>query len=128
MPIQGVRVDELQSNFGAARGARIHEGIDIMAPRGAPVRSATNGEVQFAGSTSLGGWTVWVRSTEIDLWYAHLDGIAPNVIEGARVTSETLVGWVGNTGNAVGGPPHLHFEVVTRAGPVDPLPLLRDRP
>lgn len=128
MPIGGIRVDQLRSNFGVPRGGRVHEGIDIMVPRGTPVHSASTGEVMFAGPTPLGGWTVWVRSAGIDLWYAHLDGIAPNVTKGVRVSTDTLLGWVGNTGNAVGGPPHLHFEVVTSTGPVDPLPLLRDRP
>lgn len=127
MPVEGVRVGDVASNFGAQRAGRVHEGLDIFAPRGTPVLSAGHGVVHFLGATELGGWTVWVRDGDRDVWYTHLDAIAPGLSRGARVTPLTAIGWVGNSGNAAGGPAHLHFELVTEQGPVDPLPFLADR-
>lgn len=127
MPVEGVRVRDVVSNFGASRGTRVHEGIDIFAPRDTPVRSAGHGVVHFLGNTPRGGWTVWIRDGNRDVWYAHLAAIAPDLAPGMPVTPQTTIGWVGNSGNASGGPPHLHFELVTPAGPVDPLPFLVDR-
>jgi murein DD-endopeptidase MepM/ murein hydrolase activator NlpD len=127
MPVAGVRVDDVTGNFGAPRGSRRHDGVDIFAPRGTPVHAAAAGTVRFAGATPRGGWTVWIRSAGWDVWYTHLDAIAPGLREGMAVGPDALVGWVGNTGNASGSPTHLHFEVATGAGPVDPLPLLADR-
>jgi murein DD-endopeptidase MepM/ murein hydrolase activator NlpD len=127
MPVEGMRVGDVVSNFGAARGGRMHEGVDIFAPRGTRVFSAGHGVVHFLGATALGGWTVWVRDGNRDIWYTHLDAIAPGLSRSARVTPETAIGWVGNSGNASGGPTHLHFELVTPQGAVDPLPFLADR-
>ena len=127
MPVTGVRVRDVVGNFGAPRGRRIHEGLDIMAPEGTEVYAAAAGTVAFAGRTALGGWTVQIEGDTRTFWYTHLQSIAPDLAEGVRVTPATLIGRVGRSGNAAGGPPHLHFEIVTAKGPVDPLPLLRDR-
>jgi murein DD-endopeptidase MepM/ murein hydrolase activator NlpD len=127
MPVAGVRVADVTSNFGARRGARRHEGMDIFAPRGTPVKSAAAGTVRFAGTTERGGWTVWIRSSGWDVWYTHLHAIAPGLREGSTVRADTLLGWVGNTGNASGGATHLHLELASTGGPVDPLPFLDDR-
>lgn len=127
MPVEGVRVTDVIGNFGVPRGTRIHEGIDIEASAGTPLYSAGHGTVHFLGNTELGGWTVWVKHGNHDFWYTHLQGIAPGLRKRARVTPQTLIGWVGSTGNASGGQPHLHFEIVVAGRPVDPLPFLVDR-
>ena len=127
MPVEGIRVADVVSNFGAVRGSRMHEGVDILAPRGTPVFSAGHGIVHFLGATKQGGWTVWIRDGNHDVWYTHLDAIAAELYPGSRVTPQTSIGWVGNSGNASGGPTHLHFELATSRGPIDPLPLLADR-
>jgi len=60
-------------------------------------------------------------------YYAHLDSYAPGIAVGEPVTRQTLLGYVGTTGNAQGTPPHLHFGVYTSSGAINPLPLLVDR-
>jgi murein DD-endopeptidase MepM/ murein hydrolase activator NlpD len=80
------------------------------------------------GENRLGGNTVWVVGAGgRGYYYAHLDGYAEGLEVGDYVTPDTVLGYVGTTGNAVGTPPHLHFGVYTRAGAIDPLPLLADR-
>ncbi len=60
-------------------------------------------------------------------YYAHFDSYAPGIAEGDYVTPQTVLGYVGTTGNAQGTPPHLHFGVYAPTGPINPLPLLTDR-
>jgi murein DD-endopeptidase MepM/ murein hydrolase activator NlpD len=61
-------------------------------------------------------------------YYAHLAAFAAEIRVGTKVTPETVIGFVGNTGNAAQTPPHLHFAVYAMSRVIDPLPLLRDRP
>ena len=122
-PVEGRNTQAILSVFGADRdaGRRSHHGVDIFAPRGTPVRSATPGRVTRAQNTKIGGKVVWVRDSEEvhSVYYAHLDS---QVVEsGALVEKGTLLGFVGNTGNAHGTAPHLHFGVYRRReGPIDP--------
>ena len=111
------------SFFGDSRdgGSRNHRGVDIFAPRGTPVLSATEGRVYRVRTTPVGGKVVWVRdSDEVNrVYYAHLDSQV--VKTGMEVERGTLLGFVGNTGNARTTPPHLHFAVYRgRRGAVDP--------
>lgn len=122
-PVQGRDTRAIQSGFGASRdaGRRSHHGVDIFAPRGTPVLSATNGRVSRANVTNVGGKVVWVRDSEQrqSLYYAHLDSQV--VRRGQDVELGDTLGFVGNTGNARTTPPHLHFGVYARRrGPVDP--------
>ena len=128
-PVQGKDVRAIESGFGVARdgGARSHEGVDIMAPRGTPAVAAEDGVVGNVGDDRLGGHVVSVEvpARGHSLYYAHLDSQA--VHTGQIVHAGDTVGYVGNTGNARGGPTHLHFGIYTSGGPVDPLPYLGDR-
>lgn len=119
-PVEGRSTGAIQSVFGDPRdgGSRRHHGVDIFAPRGTPVISATDGRVTRANTTNIGGKVVWVRDTRgQSLYYAHLDSQV--VRSGARVLAGDVLGFVGNTGNARTTPPHLHFGVYSR-GPVNP--------
>jgi len=130
MPVYGVKVSQVTNTWGAVRGAdRSHEGQDIFAPRGTPVFSATHGYVRRMGSGSaLGGTTVFVTGAGgRRYYYAHLDRIADGLRVGQEVTTDTVLGFVGNTGNAAATPPHLHFGVYQARRAIDPLPLLVDR-
>ena len=129
MPVDGVRVGEVTNTWGAARsGGRQHEGQDIFAERGTEVRSATAGYVVRIGENDLGGNVVFiVGAGGRRYYYAHLDRHATNLKAGDEVTTDTIVGYVGTTGNAAGTPPHLHFGVYTNDGAIDPFPLLIDR-
>lgn len=129
MPVQNVSRNSIRDTWHAARdNHRRHEGQDIFAPRGTPVTSATNGYVINIGENQLGGLTVSVAGAGGRVYYyAHLDSYAPNLTEGDRVTPNTVLGFVGTTGNAQGTPPHLHFGVYAMNGAINPLPLLADR-
>lgn len=129
MPLEDVRKKEIADTWQAPRGVgRRHEGQDIFAPKGTPILSGTNGYVYKIGENNLGGQTVSVISSGGRVYYyAHLDSYARGIAVGDRVTTRTVLGYVGTTGNAQGTPPHLHFGVYTFNGAINPLPLLSDR-
>ena len=129
MPLEDVRKKEIADTWQAARGeGRKHEGQDIFAPRGTPILSATSGYIYNIGENNLGGQTVSVISKGGRVYYyAHLDSYARGIRVGDRVTTRTVLGYVGTTGNAQGTPPHLHFGVYTPSGAINPLPMLTDR-
>ncbi|MEM6327048.1 MAG: M23 family metallopeptidase [Bacteroidota bacterium] len=126
VPVVGVAPRDLADTWGAARsGGRRHEGIDIFAPRGTPVVSATEGVVSRVGGNVLGGTVVGVVGPGREWhYYAHLDAHAPDLAEGQRVAPGDTLGFVGATGNAVGTPPHLHYGIYRVGGAVNPYPRL----
>jgi len=128
VPVDGVQLSRVKDSWHAPRaGGRLHEGQDIFAARGTIVYSATRGYVVRKGENELGGNTVFVMGAGgRNYYYAHLDSYAPDLAVGDYVTPETVLGYVGTTGNAAGTPPHLHFGVYASGGTIDPLPLMRD--
>lgn len=140
IPVAGMSASRLTDTFSASRGggARRHNAIDIMAPRGTPVVAAADGVVERLNATNrLGGITAYVRSDdgEWTYYYAHLDGYAPGLQQGRRIRRGDPIGFVGSTGNASADAPHLHFQI-SRMGPgdrwwqgspVNPYPLLVGR-
>jgi len=114
--------------FGAPRnGGRRHEGFDINARCGTPVKVARAGRVKRRRYDSVRhGNFVVVRSASErrDYWYSHLRSPA-RVRRGDQVTTGRRLGEVGATGNARSVGCHLHFELRGRGGPFDPLPRLR---
>lgn len=129
MPVKNVRKNQIADTWQAPRGAdRLHQGQDIFAPRGTPIMSATSGYVYKVGENNLGGQTVSVIGAGGRVYYyAHLDSYAPEIAVGDPVTTRTVLGYVGTTGNAQGTPPHLHFGIYTSSGAINPLPLITDR-
>ena len=129
VPVAGAgRGDYDQRSFGAPRAGHSHKGVDIFARRGTPVLSATNGVVLHTGVLSLGGNVVFVLGPGMRVYYyAHLDSVAARRFSPVRAGER--IGTVGNTGNAVGTPPHLHFSVgrILPLGDrayLDPVPML----
>ncbi|MBI5509217.1 MAG: M23 family metallopeptidase [Deltaproteobacteria bacterium] len=115
-PAQG----QITSRFGQ-RGSRTHDGIDIGAAKGAPVRAAAGGDVIYAAKQGGYGNLVLVRHGQgLVTVYAHLDRMT--VRRGQRLSLGTIIGSVGETGHASG--PHLHFEVRRGVSPENPLLLL----
>ena len=111
VPVDGVGADRLVDSWGAPRGpTRVHEGIDIMAPEGTPVRAAMAGTIAKLYRSKRGGITVYQSdaSGRVILYYAHLKGYAQGLSAGDKVAQGQLIGAVGATGNAT--TPHLHFE------------------
>lgn len=125
IPLRGVSRKQIADTWGAPRGAdRKHQGQDIFAKRGTPVYSATEGFVWRIGENNLGGKTVWVVGAGGRVYYyAHLDAYAEQLKAGDEVGTETILGYVGTTGNAKGTPPHLHFGIYTTGGAINPLDL-----
>jgi murein DD-endopeptidase MepM/ murein hydrolase activator NlpD len=119
--------------FGAPRpDVSWHHGDDIFAPLGAPVLAVADGTVFSVGWNKIGGWRLWLRDRGgNEFYYAHLSAYSPYALNNAQVRAGTVLGFIGNTGDAEGTPYHLHFEVHPVAllglgydGAVDPTPYL----
>jgi murein DD-endopeptidase MepM/ murein hydrolase activator NlpD len=118
IPVQGKTAHDLHDNFAELRGARPHEAIDILAERGTPVVAVAAGTVKKLFTSVPGGLTVYEFDPEAAYcyYYAHLDRYAEGLVEGKKLAKGDLVGYVGTTGNAPAGTPHLHFTIF-RLGP-----------
>ena len=124
----------LIDSFGFARmtgtpDQHWHEGIDIFAPTGTPLYAAERGVITRIGTGRLGGLKLWLRGESgTDWYYAHLSAFNDQLREGDLVDAGDLVGYVGQSGNAVGTPPHVHMQMHPGgARPVNPYPLLNMR-
>lgn len=90
----------------------VHKGVDIFAKKGTPIFSSTKGIVIFKGNLALGGNVVLLLAPKWQLHYfAHLQQIKVNYFD--FVSHKTIIGHLGDTGNAKGKPPHLHFSIMT---------------
>ena len=100
-------------DFAAARALTgWHHGNDVFAPAGAPVLAVTDGTLFLVGWNDIGGNRLWLRDTEgNEFYYAHLSAFSPLAYNGSRVRAGDVIGFVGASGDAVGTPPHLHFEI-----------------
>jgi murein DD-endopeptidase MepM/ murein hydrolase activator NlpD len=101
---------DITDSFGDPRpGGRHHEGDDIMAPRSSPIYAVESGTIEKASHGSLSGLEIILRgSSGNSFFYAHQ---SVNLVHsGEHVSAGQLIGRVGNTGDAAGGPTHLHFE------------------
>lgn len=132
MPVVGVNPEDLYDSYRTARsGGRTHLALDLFAPRGTPVVAITDGVLESVGTNGLGGNALWLRSEtgRYAFYYAHLDAFAEGLRAGLPVARGDTLGTVGTTGNARGTPPHLHLQMVLRAGgretPLNPYGLLR---
>ena len=137
IPVAGVTRQSIRSSWHEARdggGAHRHEGCDILAPRGTEVVAATDGVIWAMNRNELGGNVVYVLGSGLNVYYyAHLDSWAPGIAPGDTVKAGDALGAVGDSGDAKGGPTHLHFGVddlsIFGASWIDPAPMLkRGRP
>ncbi len=106
-------------------GFRFHLGTDVFAAYGTPVRAPVDGIARSANG-GLGGLTVKVHMDDGTYFYlAHLSGLADGFVDGMAVRTGDVVGYVGDSGNARGGSPHLHIGIYPHGGPpIDPKPVL----
>lgn len=136
LPVEGIMVGQLVDTYAQSResGRRVHNAIDILAPRGTRVLAAAPGVIEKLFKSDRGGNTVYVRSPDRHwtYYYAHLDSYAPGVRQGAAISAGEWLGAVGSSGNASAEAPHLHFAINRmRPGeqwfqgePVNPYPIL----
>ncbi|MEX2462481.1 MAG: M23 family metallopeptidase [Paenibacillaceae bacterium] len=106
------------STWGARRGwggLRIHEGTDLFANYGTPVRSTNHGIIEIKGWNPYGGWRIGIRDlNNVYHYYAHLSGYNKKIKKNDIVKPGQIIGWVGSSGYGKPGtsgkfPPHLHF-------------------
>lgn len=120
-PVQGARVS---SRFGMRSDPftghpAFHNGVDLAAPEGTPVKAAAAGEVIFVGTRDYyGNLVVLKHENGYETWYGHLK--TSFVLLNQRVNSGYILGEVGSTGRSTG--PHLHFEVRKNGQARDPVP------
>jgi murein DD-endopeptidase MepM/ murein hydrolase activator NlpD len=118
-PVQGPRA--FTNDWGQPRsGGRRHQGTDILSPRGTPIVANVSGTVSPHNS-GLGGISYYLRGDDGNTYFGtHLDRLSG---ASGRVSAGTVIGFNGNSGNARGGPTHLHFEIHPGGGgPVNPYP------
>ena len=130
IPVQHIKAKQLRDTWAASRShGRLHEGIDIMAPRGTKVMSATEGLIADLRNNNLGGKVIWIMGPGGSWhYYAHLDEHKRGLTVGDYVKKGELIGYVGNTGNARHTAPHLHYGIYLNGkgrGAVNPYPFLR---
>lgn len=112
-----------RDTWGAPRsGGRRHKGVDVFAPMGSPSYAVTDGVVTRISYSSLGGKQLYLRGNDGNqYYYAHMSGYASKA--GDRVRAGEVIAYIGDTGNARGGSPHVHFELHPGGGaPVNPTP------
>ena len=137
IPVEGLRPDQLQDTFKDSRSeGRVHDAIDIVAPRGTPVVAAADGRIVKLFKSVKGGITFYQLAAADEhyvLYYAHLERYADGLAEGHFARRGETVGYVGDSGNATPGNTHLHFQIYRVADPksfwagenLNPYPLLR---
>ena len=106
--------------------ATLHQGCDIMASMGVPAVACVNGTITLVTEGGNAGkyLRLTMEGSSTFFYYMHMQDIT--VSQGQRVSAGDLVGHVGDTGNAKGGAPHIHFEVHPDGGAaVNPYPLLK---
>ncbi len=112
-PISGLSLANLQDTFEEVHNGHRHEAIDILEPRGTPVRAVVSGTIRKLFLSKPGGNTIY-QFDDLGVYcyyYAHLDAYAKRLREGMRVERGDVIGFVGSTGNADARTPHLHFAI-----------------
>ena len=103
--------------------SRLHQGLDVFARHGTPLVAVADGVVSQKTRGGLAGIGVEITDSRgIEYFYAHLSGWAEGLREGMKVQRGQVIGYVGNTGNAISTPPHLHFEYQPDGRPRPPKP------
>lgn len=115
VPVAGVAPSSLRDSFNDARsGGRRHRALDIPARRGTPALAAVDGSILSMRQNALGGTTLYLvdEQRRFVYYYAHLDRYHDRISEGIEVKQGEVVGYVGTSGNAPPGFPHLHFQAL----------------
>lgn len=120
IPVANVSFENLSDTFKDARSeGRVHDAIDIIAPRNTPVLACADGRIVKLFQSERGGITLYQLSEDEKTvyYYAHLDHYADGVEAGKNVRRGDVIAYVGDTGNATPGNYHLHFAVALIPSP-----------
>jgi murein DD-endopeptidase MepM/ murein hydrolase activator NlpD len=102
-------------SFGAPRPnvpGGWHHGEDIFAPLGTPLLAVADGTIFSVGWNQYGGWRLWLRDGQGNqFYYAHLSAFSSLAVNGREVKAGQVIAFMGNTGEAITTPVHLHFEI-----------------
>lgn len=112
-PILGLGLADLRDTYEEIHNGHRHEAMDIIEPRGTPVRAVVPGTIRKLFLSKPGGITIYQfdEKEEYCYYYAHLDRYAEGLHEGMPVARGEVIGYVGSTGNAAENTPHLHFAI-----------------
>ena len=138
IPVEGVRPEQLRDTFQDSRSeGRVHDAIDIPAPRGTPVLAAADGRIVKLFASVPGGTTIYqlAPDNKTIYYYAHLDRYSDGLKEGHFARRGEVIAYVGDTGNSGAGNYHLHFSILIVSDPkrywdgtnINPYPLLVNR-
>lgn len=106
-------------------GGRTHKGVDMFNARNTPLIAVVDGRIRFS-SNSLGGLSTHLYADNgVVYYYTHLEAHPSNISSGQYVSKGTVVGFLGNSGNARYTSPHLHFEIRPNGKAVNPYPTVR---
>ena len=138
VPIDGADIERLKGMFAERRsgdGGHSHEAVDMLAPRNTPVRAVQDGVVAKLFFSKAGGNTIYQfdPAQQFCYYYAHLERYADGLHDGQHVSRGDVIGYVGTSGNAPPGTPHLHFAVYAltpehrwwQGHPIDPYLVFR---
>ena len=136
LPIAGLQAKDILDTYSQLRGTRAHEATDILAPRGTLVLAVDKGTIKKLFTSKPGGLTIYQfdPGEVYCYYYAHLDRYAEGLKEGMAVKRGERIGYVGTTGNADPGTPHLHFAIFKigpekrwwEGAPINPYPVLME--
>ncbi len=105
-------------------GGRRHKGVDMFNSRNTPLVAVVDGKVKFS-SNSLGGLSTHLYAGGTTYYYTHLEKHPTNISSGQNVKAGTVIGYLGNSGNARYTSPHLHFEIRPNNVAINPYPTVR---
>ena len=133
-PLDSLKPSELHDSFNEIHHGHRHEAIDIMRPRGTPIRAVGDGTIQKLFHSVPGGLTIYQfdDSGTYCFYYAHLDSYAAGIHEHMPVSRGQVIGYAGTSGNAEANAPQLHFAINLldpdkrwwKGEPIDPYPIL----
>ena len=136
VPIDGANVETFKGGFAEHRDGRVHEAVDMLAPRNTPVHAVADGTIAKLFYSKGGGGITLSQldpTAQFAYYYAHLERYADDVKEGQHVSKGQVIGYVGTSGNAPANTPHLHFAVFEldadrkwwKGRAIDPYPLFK---
>lgn len=113
LPINEYKYNYITDTYGAIRpNDRKHDGQDLFCDIGTPIQAVVSGNITYKGDDKLGGNVIYLLGIDNKLYYyAHLSAFS-KIETGQFVHQGDIIGYSGNSGNAVTTPPHLHFEIM----------------